>query len=367
MRTSSLGLYALAPLAVACSAPLAGPGASGASGDAFLADAAEGAASAGLIVFERTVSADESTHGSAVARFLRMRNGSVDEQALRMVGATLELPATGTCAAAASTRTDPTGALSVDEADEPRAVELLDVGAVTVEASGTLVTLEGRSLPDIVDLVTGVLYSTRTSSGAPAAATGRPGATDGELQAPAAAPPGLAGLPATGTYVFQSTGSASTADADHSVPAFTVTAAAPGEPGELRVDGQDARSNDGVQLTVGARADLVWSVGDANNPDDVVYVELVPAVASTGAAAGAEPVATVRCTFADHGAASIPASAFALGHGEMTRGTLVVHRVHRELFHVAGRPATEQTPGHVGIDSGVVRFDFARAAEFTRR
>ncbi len=332
MRSPVLALSLLAPLVAACSAPLASPGA-----DSFLRDAAEGASSAALIVFERTATADDNAHGSAVARFIRMRSGFVDDQTLRMVGATLDLPGLGTCGAIAALPTTADSVsidgLGADESDGPRAVELLDVGGVAVEANGARATLEARALPDIVDLVTGVLYSTRT-------------AFDSD------------GLPSRGAYLLRSSGSSSVADGDHAVPPFTVSATAPGEPEELRIDGQDARGADGVALTAGARVELAWGVKEGSDPEDVVYVDLVSAT-------DAQQGPGVRCAFADRGSASIPAAAFAVGAAEMARGTLVVHRIHRETFQV---PApVEPSAGRTGIEAGVVRFDFARSLEFTRR
>jgi hypothetical protein len=37
------------------------------------------------------------------------------------------------------------------------------------------------------------------------------------------------------------------------------------------------------------------------------------------------------------------------------------------MFQVSGRPASNRTLAGTGIESGVVRFDFARSVEFTRR
>ena len=336
MPSPLLGRYALAsfaPLVIACATP--------AGGDEALAPAAaEGASSAALIVLERTVSADDTVHGSAVARFLKMRSGSLDDETLRMVGATLDLPETGSCAAS------PSGSLALAPSDGPRAVELLDVGSVAFEANGLRTTLEARALPDIVDLVTGVVYSTRTTT------------------LHALDPERSDSLPSRGTYVVRSTGSTRTADPDRAVPAFTVPATAVGEPSELRIDGQDARAPDGVTLSAGTRVDLSWAAsgaGDANDTEDAVYVELSSHSSSM----------KVRCRFEDRGVGSIPAwlltSLAAQGgaaqggsapggdaRADATRGTIVVHRIHREVFQVGG------------IESGVIRFDFARAAEFTR-
>jgi len=317
-----------APLVLACSAPLASPGGS----DSVERDAAEGASSAALVVVERTVTADDATHGSAVARFVRMRTGSVDDATLRMVGATLDLPAMGTCA-----RAGDSPAFTEVSADGPRAVELLDVGNLAIEANGARSVLEARALPDIVDLVTGVLYSARASL---------PGGHSAEAD--------LEGIPAHAAYVLRASGREA---GEHGVPAFAVSATAPSEPEQLRIEGQDARSDGGVVLTAGGQVELAWASASAPStgvdPDDVVYVELMSD--SSG-----ESATNVRCLFADRGEAVIPPSAFVASHvetgdSEMTRGTIAVHRVHRETFQVSG------------IESGVIRFDFARAAEFSRR
>jgi hypothetical protein len=348
MRSLVPHLALLAPLVVACSAPVG-------SGDSFARDAAEGASSAAVVVFERTVTADGTAHGSAGARFLKVRSGSLDDATLRMVGASLELPALGTCMAA-SGLSSAGEADGVASEDAPRAVELLDVGAITVDAVGAHTTLEARALPDIVDLVTGVLYSTRTTA------------------------PEAEGLPASGTYVLRSSGSSATADAEHSVLPFAVSAAAPGEPGDLRVAGQDARAADGVVLVAGANVTLRWAAAAAD-PEDLVYVDVVAPQAHAaldGVASLARPDggADVRCAFADRGTAEIPASAFLRGatapgtsdpRVELAQGTLIVHRLHREPFQVAPRAATPDAPARVGIEAGVVRFDFSRATDFVRR
>jgi hypothetical protein len=282
-------------------------------------------------VLERTVASDDVPHSSAVARVIRMRSGTVDEQTLQMLGATIDLPAVGACGGAS-----PLAASTLDlaEAEGPRAAELLDVGSLGLEAQGAKTTLEARALPDIVDLVTGVFYSSRS--------------------------PALDALPSRGLYSVRATGTVSALDAEHAVPAFTVSATAPGEPRDLQIDGQDARSEGGVVLHPGAAVELAWTVergaaDTATEPEDLVYIDLLPSTESP------DPVGAVRCLFADRGTATLPASAFTEGDGELDRGTLVVHRLHRETFQVSSDP----NAGH--IDSGIVRFDFARAAEFSRR
>lgn len=281
-------------------------------------DAAEGATSAAVVVIERTVSADETVRGSIVARFLRMRNGAVDDDALRMVGATLDLPAEGTCAPQLG-GSDPGATIASSEPAIPRAVELLDVGAVAIESGEARTELEARSLPDIVDLVSGVVYATRSTE-----------------------PFDARTLPGHGSYQLSMGGSA-----ELDLPPFSMSATASGEPDGLHVDGKDVRANDGIVFTIGANVDVRWDVADDRAPDDLVYIDIAPSGATSPTGA------TIRCQFADRGSATLPATAF--DSGTVSAGTLIVHRVHREMFHVGG------------IDSGVLRFDFARAIPFTRR
>jgi hypothetical protein len=92
-----------------------------------------------------------------------------------------------------------------------------------------------------------------------------------------------------------------------------------------------------VRVTFGpSAAELTWEPGSA---DDVVYVE----IASDGAAAQ-------RCQFGDSGHATL---ATTLLPGD--QGLLTLHRVHREAFRAKG------------LDSGEIRFDFAKMIAYSRR
>ncbi|HSQ66936.1 MAG TPA: hypothetical protein VLM85_27140 [Polyangiaceae bacterium] len=132
---------ALIPLflaATGCSAVVAG---SPSEGDA------QSASVTGVVVVEKTVT-DDATRGEASARFVRVR-GAVDADALRLVGAALDLPNVGECASAGLPATT------------AHPVELLDVGGVSIESAGQKTALVGRQLPDVVDLVSGTVYSAR--------------------------------------------------------------------------------------------------------------------------------------------------------------------------------------------------------------
>lgn len=170
-------------------------------------------------------------HGEAIARFVRTHVG--DENAVGIVGNS-ELPSIGTCASTIST-TSP-----------KRSIELLDVGSITVDGAGTRTTLVARRLPDVVDLVSGVVYTAR-------------GPEEGSFGA--------------GKYVLHVAG---TSD----VPTFAREADAPSAPVLLRVADQDPSQT----VLVGDTTDITWEAGS-----DLVVID-------NGA---------LRCAFADTGHATI--------------------------------------------------------------
>lgn len=108
-----------------------------------------------IVVVERTVGPGDAVRGDAViARFVRVRQGAVDDPALRIAGVAEDIPAPGTCAAPSES----------DGLIQGRGVELLDVGQVvlTGESSKSTVLLP-RSMPDPAGVVSGVFYSSRSS------------------------------------------------------------------------------------------------------------------------------------------------------------------------------------------------------------
>lgn len=215
-----------------------------------------------VVEIDRTVSdASDIGHSSAIARFVR--SGAGDDGALRLVSAASDLPAIGACAIGSP----PSGT-----AQHP--VELLDVGSVTVDSSAIRSTLVARRLPDVVDLVSGVVYTAR-------------GPEDGSFGA--------------GHYSLRVAGSSD-------VPAFIREADGPPVPSAVRVADQDAIGSTAI-------VDVAWEAGSER---DIVLVEV------TGGSA------TTRCTFSDAGHASIAATSFG------AQGTLTLHRIHREPFVTAG-------------------------------
>ncbi len=295
MRVLEFALPLLCVAGFGCSAPVV---------TSAEADAEASSTTAAVVLVERTVSAGESARAEAVARFVRMRGGPIDEEALRMVGAALDFPPMGTCAAQHDVY-----APRAPEQDNRgvQSVELVDLGAIAIEANGARVSLQARRLPDIVDLVSGVVYSSRAS-------------------APEALPPEMA-------YALRANGRP-----DLDVAPFAAFATAPSEPAELVVAGQDARTPGGLVLSPDTTTELSWAAGSA---DDVVYVDV-----NQSSSAGPR---NVRCLFDDAGRAVIAASSLSDGDGTMT-----VHRLHRESFLARA------------IDAGEIRFDFARVVSFRR-
>jgi hypothetical protein len=328
------------PALMGCSANVAS------SADLGVADA-EASPVTAVIVVERSTRFDDrapldapAARGEAVARFVRMRSGGVDEDALRMVGAALEIPAAGSCA-----RVSDLGAPATS-GSVARAVELVDVGAVSVETEGAKTSLTARRLPDVVDLVSGVVYTSLERRG----------------EEP---------FPARGRFVFRAGGGSSAeggrteggrvegraegSAAELEIAPFTVEAVIAGEPADIRLNqdplGQGAGQGVGqvlgqgaVSIAAGTPVELTWTAG--GDASDLVYVDVGSSVLRAG---------VTRCAFADAGHGVIQASSIAADEG-----TLSIHRVHRERF-AAGDGRTR------GIDSGEIRFDFARVVSFHRR
>src|SRR5687767_10886697 len=106
-----------------------------------------------IVVVERGPSGD-----AIVARFVRARQGAVDDLALRTAGVQ-DLPAIGTCVTSFDVPASPA-----------RPVDLLDVGAVTFDST----VLLPRSLPDPAGMVSGYFYSARSSDAFATAASASP-------------------------------------------------------------------------------------------------------------------------------------------------------------------------------------------------
>ncbi|MCL2777812.1 MAG: hypothetical protein FWD73_07390 [Polyangiaceae bacterium] len=269
--SSLFGAFAIgsAALAVGCAAP------SGDGSDAPNAPDAEitSQAATAVVVVERTAGPGDAVHAdSIVARFVRVRQAAVDDQALRMAGATQDLPAAGTCSANAE----------ASFAQKPRAVELLDVGPVTVtDSQGRATALAQRAMPDPAGFVSGVFYSGRSSE---AFTAGSP------VEVHASGGPDLPG------------GFVVSVPSSHELTDVTV-----------------APTSGGLDITWSAS-----NMSDASDADerDLVYVEVLSTSGNL----------LTRCTAPDTGKLNIAANVI----GAALEGQLAVHRLHHEAFRAQG-------------------------------
>jgi hypothetical protein len=264
------------------------------SGNVVTTSDASTSSTQALLSVERTVTATDapnSVRSHASAYFLRLQAGADRTMAARLVGAAEVLPAMGQCQPVQMLGDQGMPLASLDP------VDLVDVGEVAIEASQTRATLAARAFPDVVDLVSGVVYTTRDLMGDP--------------------------LPGEGSYTFRVSGS-------YALPPMTLEGHSPGPVDHLYVGGYALRA-DPIALP---REDLAitWQPPAGG---DLVYVEL----ASTEDG----PLERVRCTFVNDGHAVIGAAVLP----KATSQSISVHLIHREDV------------GAPGLDRGEIRFDLA--------
>lgn len=174
-----------------------------------------------VVVVERMAGPGDQIRTDAVgARFVRVRQGLVDDPALRMAGVAEELPALGTCAVPSDGAPTVTG----------RSVELLDVGQVTLVADVKSTTLLPRTMPDPAGVLSGVVYSSRSA----------------DVFAPGA------------SVLLRAGGGPDLVDG------FSIQVTAPRDVADVRV------------TSSGAAYDVAWDAADAD-VHDVVYVDLLSA------------------------------------------------------------------------------------------
>lgn len=224
------------------------------------AEAQTSTTATGIVVVERTGAGD-----AVVARFIRARQGVVDDAALRTAGVqdVATQVSAGTCVT--SIETPPSTA---------RGVELLDVGAVTMDvAQGKTTILLPRAMPDPAGVVSGYFYSARSTE--------------------AFTPSARVSLRASGGQDLPE--------------GFAVSVASPRDLSDVRV------------VTSAASVDVLWDSSDADGRD-LVYADVLA------------PTMIARCAATDAGHLAIPASVL----GTADEGTITVHRVHREPFKTRG-------------------------------
>jgi hypothetical protein len=227
----------------------------------------------------------------ASAYFVRLQAGADPSLATSIAGAQVHLPPLGQCAAV-----ELVGQQGIS-VTSPGPVDLVDVGQVAFQGPRSRAVLAARAFPDVADLVSGVVYTTRDPIADP-------------VREP-------------GAYVFHVSGSAT-------VPAMSLVGRAPGTTEDLYVGGLPL----GGDALVLPRGDL--AVSWLPNPNaDVVYIEL--------SSLEDGPLDRARCAFAPSGPGLIPASALP----KAALQSLSVHVVHRENVSA------------VGLDGGEMRFDLA--------
>jgi hypothetical protein len=236
-----------------------------------------------VVVVERTSGPGDAIRGDAViARFVRVHQGTVDDAALRIAGAAWDLPALGTCSSAQE----------VQPTLQPRSVDLLDVGVLTVDSAATKSTvLLPRAMPDPTGVVSGVFYSARSAE---------------------------AFTPSTRLQLHTSGG-------PDMAEGFRVDVPSPRDVSEVHVAPAASPNSGGLDVT--------WDASDApaNDARDLVYVDVL----------GPSSRLAARCTTLDVGQLAVPASAL----GALEEGQLAVHRLHREGFRAKGIE-----PGEVRFD-----------------
>ncbi len=233
---------------------------------------AEASAAAASIVVER-VTGPDGTRSDAKARFVRGRAGPLTEDVLRFL-ALDEAPAPlGSCVrASGEVPSVPVGGL-----------RLLDVGKVTLHADSTAAPFElsKRRVPDVVDVVSGVIY----------------GASRLDVASRAPLEVRVAGEPELGPV--------------------RVAIEAPGDVGGLRMDGHDPAH----PVAAGSDVELTWEPSAEREPISVD----VTAIDGEGRRS------TWRCGQLDTGHATVAAAL--LGDGD---GIIAVRRSHRTTFRSAG-------------------------------
>jgi hypothetical protein len=260
--------------------------------------AAAGSTTQGIILVERATTVEGAPQTHVSAKFMRLPAGVDPDLAERVVGSRLDLPAAGECMVVAPlANEDTSSALSA-----LGAVELLDVGDLTLKTGDSVTPLAARAFPDAFGLVSGVFYTSRDA------------ADD---------------LPAPAKYVLEGSGSAS-------IERFSIEADAPAAPSDVLVG--DAPLGDEVVIEGGALVRWRSDTSVGAQAGDLVYVDIT---AASGAA--------LRCAFSDEGHGEVPASMLRSGVlGALpAAATLAVHRVRLGAFVGPG------------IDLGEVRFDLS--------
>lgn len=230
-----------------------------------------------IVVVERTSGPGDAARGDAVvARFVRVRQGTVDDPALRIAGVGTDIPTPGSC--------------FVPPDDAPviqhgRSVELLDVGQVVLSTENATksTVLVPRSMPDPAGVVSGMFYSMHSADA----------------------------FAAGSRLSLRSSGGADLLDG------FSISVTAPREVTDVAVG------------STSGGLDVSWESSDLEASDprvrsipDLVYVDVLSPATHVA----------MRCTGANAGHLLVPQSTIA----GIEEGLLAVHRLHKESFRAKG-------------------------------
>ena len=275
-------------------------------GDA--ADGSEQAPQASVAV-ERTTfvppdsaSPQDRARSHVSALFMKVFGGLDHELAHQVIGSTdpSELEAPTGC----RSREQPASPPLVE--DFGGTIELVDVGDMILRIDAQAMPLAARAFPDVGDIVSGLIYTSRDDS---------------------------SDLPAGGTYVFESSGSAV-------MESFVLQAEAPSPPEDVKLGGQQL-SSDEAAVSAGEPLAISWEPGDGG---DRIVVQLDQP--------SQQDFTPLRCVFLDDsGGGSVPAHLMDLQPGAEVE--VAVHRLRR--VEVSYKPAAHGSEPH----RAVVDFDFA--------
>ncbi len=253
-----------------------------------------------------TVGVDESSIRSQVsARFMRITGGLDHASAARLVGSSAP-PGVGD---SGCSRLLQVPAETSSAAAKHASIELLDAGDIVIHAGSKTLPLAQRAFPDVGDVVSGVVYSSR----------------DDSVQ-----------LPAGGSLFIETSGSSW-------VDGFSAQIDAPHALSGVRINDMPVDAAD-VLLHLGKPLNLAWTT--AGSPDgagprwpatDRVFIDLTVAPATN---------TTLRCVFDDLGSAQVPADVLT----NLAQGADSVELMFHRHRRVTIRPD--------GVDRAVVDFDF---------
>jgi hypothetical protein len=316
MRFAALAAFVSLP-AIGCSAAVADEPDQAPVGDS--PSAVESGVTEGSVTVERTVTLASSAAGQAVrthvsARFMRVRGGIDHDAAEQMVASPFRLPADAPLGC--SWMTVEPGPMGQAEGT----VELLDVGDIVLHVDSTATQLAARAFPDVGDIVSGVVYTSRDHS---------------------------ADLPLGGSYLIETTGS-------DVMERFSMRVDAPRAPAAVRLGEQPVESDD-LEVATDHPLTVSWEPIDAA-PSDRIYLDVLPLEADGGAA--------LRCVFEDDGRGVVPARFVRWDPGVELE--VAVHRYRRTELGAADMTSGEEL-ADVGVDGAVVDFDFALTARATAR